>query len=297
MASNDLFVQINNAVLDLQSARLQSYDRPLKRLASLLQHPDLAAANEALTKDVDLDRFLEESARTQGGMAGSAHLLWPDNQEQTLGLTLLLIWKFAEKPEFMAHFGHTYYYSNSKILSGVNSVTSQIIIPFVRDYKAYVLSRGKTAPKLVMPMTNKIFIVHGHVGEPREAVARFLERLGFEPIILHEQANQGKTIIEKFEAHAGVGFAVVLLTPDDVGGPAGGEQHPRARQNVILELGYFIGRLTRARVCAMKAGDLELPSDILGIVWTPFDAGWKQALAKELAAAEYDIDWNKVMRA
>jgi predicted nucleotide-binding protein len=144
-------------------------------------------------------------------------------------------------------------------------------------------------------ISKKIFFVHGHAGEPREAVARFLEQLGLEPIILHEQANQGRTIIEKFEVHADVGFAVVLLTPDDVGGPVGKDQQPRARQNVVLELGYFIGRLTRARVCALKAGDIELPSDILGIVWTPFDAGWKQALATELKAAGYEIDWNKVM--
>jgi predicted nucleotide-binding protein len=120
------------------------------------------------------------------------------------------------------------------------------------------------------PLGRKVFIVHGHAGEPREAVARYLDRVNLEPIILHEQANQGKTIIEKFEAHSGVGFAIVLLTPDDVGGPVGGAQQPRARQNVVLELGYFIGRLTRARVCALKAGDVELPSDILGIVWTPF---------------------------
>jgi hypothetical protein len=132
---NDFFGQINNAVLDLQSAHLQSYDRPLKRLAGLLQHPDLAAANEALTKDVDLDRFLEESERTQGGMVGSARLLWPDNPEQTLGLTLLLIRKFAENPEFMAQIGHMHYYSGSKIMSGVHAVTSQMIIPFARDYK------------------------------------------------------------------------------------------------------------------------------------------------------------------
>jgi len=147
------------------------------------------------------------------------------------------------------------------------------------------------------PTSTKIFIVHGHVGEPREAIARFLERIGLEPIILHEQANQGKTVIEKFEAHAGVGFAIVLLTPDDMGGPVGGAQQLRARQNVVLELGYFIGRLTRARVCALKAGDLELPSDILGIVWTPFDAAgaWKIALAKELQAAGYEVDWNEVM--
>jgi hypothetical protein len=85
------------------------------------------------------------------------------------------------------------------------------------------------------PVGRKVFIVHGHAGEPREAVARFLDRIGLDPIILHEQANQGKTIIEKFETHADVGFAIVLLTPDDFGGACGGAQHPRARQNVILE--------------------------------------------------------------
>jgi predicted nucleotide-binding protein len=154
----------------------------------------------------------------------------------------------------------------------------------------------RTTPALQTELSKKIFVVHGHAGEQREAVARFLERLGFEPIILHEQPNQGKTVIEKFESHADVGFATVLLTPDDVGGAAGGPQEARARQNVILELGYFIGRLTRSKVCALKAGEIELPSDILGIVWTPFDAGWKQALANELQAAGYEIDWNKVMR-
>jgi predicted nucleotide-binding protein len=160
---------------------------------------------------------------------------------------------------------------------------------------SYAVS-GKPTSAAAAP-SNKVFIVHGHAGEPREAVARFLERLGFQPVILHEQANQGRTVIEKFEAHADVGFAIILLTPDDVAGPSGGEPKARARQNVILELGYFIGRLGRDRVCALKAGDIEMPSDILGIVWTPYDAGgaWKLGLAKELQAAKYPIDWNKVM--
>lgn len=147
------------------------------------------------------------------------------------------------------------------------------------------------------PDSRKVFLVHGHDTAPREAAARLLEKTGFQPIILHEQANQGKTIIEKFEANADVGFAVVLLTPDDFGAAIGAEPHPRARQNVILELGYFIGRLGRERVCALKLGDVELPSDIFGVVWTDFDAAgaWKQALAKELSAAGYSVDWNKVM--
>ncbi|MGR3562484.1 MAG: TIR domain-containing protein [Heliomarina sp.] len=148
-----------------------------------------------------------------------------------------------------------------------------------------------------MTDTRKIFVVHGHDIAVREAVCRFLERCGFEPVVLHEQANQGKTIIEKFETHADVSFAVVLLTPDDEMEANGVKFAKRARQNVILELGYFTGRLGRDRVCALKVGQLELPSDILGLVWTEFDpsGGWKQALAKELQAAGLEVDWNKVM--
>ena len=147
--------------------------------------------------------------------------------------------------------------------------------------------------------SKRVFVVHGHAEAPREAVARFLQQLGLEPIILHEHANQGRTIIEKFEAHADVGFAIVLLTPDDEGGRQGERQQPRARQNVILELGYFIGRLGRGQVCALKLGDIELPSDILGVAWTLLDAAgaWRQRVAKELDAAGYRLDWNKVMRA
>lgn len=95
-----------------------------------------------------------------------------------------------------------------------------------------------------------------------------------------------------------MGFAVVLLTPDDEGRPKGGELEPRARQNVLLELGYFIGRLGRAKVCALKRGELEIPSDFTGVVWEAMDdgGGWKQALGRELQAAGHEIDWNTVMR-
>jgi predicted nucleotide-binding protein len=144
----------------------------------------------------------------------------------------------------------------------------------------------------------KVFVVHGREEGPREAVARFLERLGFQPIILHEQANQGRTVIEKVEDHSDVGFAVIILTPDDMGNLKGEEPQPRARQNVLLELGYFIGKLTRKRVCTLKVGELEIPSDWRGVVDQPYDAGggWRQTLARELDAAEYEVDWNKVMR-
>jgi predicted nucleotide-binding protein len=296
----DLFRQINNAVLDLQASDLSSYSAPLKRLGRLLQHTDLQASNAALTDNVSLDVFIAASEGTQGGMVGSARLQWPDDDTEILGLKLLLILKFSERPEYMAEFGYQFFSGGGrKIVSGVHAITSQIIIPFVRDYKDYVESRGRISPALVLPMSNKVFIVHGHDGEARETTARFLASIGFEPIILNEQANKGRTIIEKVEANADVGFAVVLLTPDDVGRANGdNDLEPRARQNVLLELGYFMARLGREKVCALRKGNVSIPSDFAGVVWEIMDdaGGWKQKLARELQAAGHAVDWNKVMR-
>ena len=142
---------------------------------------------------------------------------------------------------------------------------------------------------------NEVFVVHGQDNAAREEIARFLEKAGLIPIVLHEQANEGKTVIEKFERHAArINFAVVLLTPDDEGGPTGGAMRPRARQNVIAELFYFMGKLGRSRVCALKKGELEIPSDIAGLVYTPLDAagGWKAPLLRELERAGYTVRWD-----
>jgi predicted nucleotide-binding protein len=141
-----------------------------------------------------------------------------------------------------------------------------------------------------------VFVVHGHDDGMKQEVARFLQKLALVPVILHEQANQGRTIIEKFEGHADVGFAVVLLTPDDRGGPIdGGDPNQlRARQNVILELGYFIGALGRRNVCALYAQGVELPSDLSGVLYVPIDSGgaWRLQLAREIKASGIDIDLN-----
>jgi predicted nucleotide-binding protein len=157
------------------------------------------------------------------------------------------------------------------------------------------ISRARTSPT-----GHRLFLVHGHDEAALQEVARFLERLEQDVIILREQPNQGRTIIEKFEDYSDVGFAVVLLTPDDRGGPASAgfdEQHYRARQNVILELGYFLGRLGRSRVCALYREGVEIPSDYSGILYVKLDAdgGWRLQLAKELNAAGLPVDMNKAL--
>lgn len=145
---------------------------------------------------------------------------------------------------------------------------------------------------------SKVFIVHGHDGEAKQAVARFVEKIGLEAIILHEQANSGKTIIEKIEANSNVGFGIVLYTPCDLGASQEkkDELKPRARQNVIFEHGYLIGKIGRENVCALVKGDIETPNDISGVVYIKMDEAdsWKYAVGKEMKACGYDIDLNKI---
>jgi predicted nucleotide-binding protein len=145
--------------------------------------------------------------------------------------------------------------------------------------------------------TRRVFLVHGHDEGARESVARFLEKLQLECVILHEQPNKGRTIIEKFEDYSDVGFAVVLLTPDDRGGISDGTfeaQNRRARQNVLLELGFFLGALGRSHVCALYVEGVEIPSDYSGVLFLPLDGGgaWRMALVRELIAAGLEVDAN-----
>lgn len=148
--------------------------------------------------------------------------------------------------------------------------------------------------------SNRVFLVHGRDVRMKKDIKAFFYELGFEPVILSEQVNGGKTVIEKFEVHAEqAAFAVVLLSPDDEGGLR--NQHscrPRARQNVILELGYFIGKLGRSKVLLFRpAGeDFEEPSDISGYCFIHYDSGekWKLEAAKNIAAMGYQIDIGRI---
>ena len=141
---------------------------------------------------------------------------------------------------------------------------------------------------------SKVFIVHGHDGELKESVARILTKQGIEPIILSEQANQGKTIIEKIEHYSDVGAAICLFTNDDEGKEKKEKDlKPRARQNVVFEAGYFMSYLGRDRVVVIADDDNEIPGDLSGIVYTSRN-DWQLRLCKDLKAMGYTIDQNKL---
>lgn len=160
-----------------------------------------------------------------------------------------------------------------------------------------VIKQQKLTMESIQKTNRKVFIVHGHDNEMKIAVAECLRKLEFEPIILNEQANQSMTVIEKIERHSDVEFAVILLSPCDEGRKKDvGDYKPRARQNVILELGYFIGKIGRKNTCSLLKESVEAPSDFTGIVYTDFDSkgAWQIAFAKELRAAGFEVDTNKL---
>jgi predicted nucleotide-binding protein len=168
----------------------------------------------------------------------------------------------------------------------------------VHLYESAVEETKVPASTSESPCGSKVFIVHGHDGSIKLEVADFIQRItGERPVILHEQANYGSsTIIEKFEAYAAeAGFAVIPLTGDDMGGVKGkAVRQPRARQNVVLEFGYFMGKLGRNRVVALHEQNVELPSDVHGVLYMPLTGNWKIDLAKELQAAGINIDTSKL---
>ena len=145
--------------------------------------------------------------------------------------------------------------------------------------------------------TSQVFIIHGRDIGTRDTIARFLESLDLEPVILQEQPDRSRTIIEKFEEYAQVNFAIALFTPDDFGGLEGDDPQSRARQNVVFEFGYFIGKYGRERVRALRKGNIEIPSDYSGVINIILDdsGGWKVHLVRELKSAGFDVDANRLL--
>lgn len=145
-----------------------------------------------------------------------------------------------------------------------------------------------------------VFVVHGHDEELKQSVARTIERLGLEPVILHEKPNKGRTIIEKFDDYSKVGFAVALLSADDVARSSKEKDESfRARQNVIFELGFFLGRLGREKVVAIYKPheNFEMPSDYSGVLFIEYDSEgtWRFKLAKELKACGIAINVEAIL--
>lgn len=212
--------------------------------------------------------------------------------------------KITNTPKSKSHYAEQH--NNSMRNSGIaDMATDRRLLPLSsgKDYTHDLLFKEKgvknTKGSVVSENSNNVFIVHGHDEQAKESSARFIEKLGLNAIILHEQANEGKTIIEKLEKHTDAAYAIVLFTPDDVGSSAATSENllPRARQNVLVELGYMAAKIGRDKVCVLRKGNVEIPSDFLGVLYIDIDAAgaWRLTLAKELKVAGLKINLNDAM--
>jgi predicted nucleotide-binding protein len=209
---------------------------------------------------------------------------------------------FEEKP---IQHGLQFRFKDGAILSafetgttswqGKASKTKARVSALIEPQAGTVEAAAPSAPVREHPYSNRVFIVYGHDTQAREQLELLLRRLKLEPLVLQNVPSAGQTIIEKLETCSNVTFACVLLTPDDEGHIAGqpDKKRPRARQNVVLELGMFLAKLGRKRVAILHKGDVELPSDINGLLYIPFKERVdeiKERVAAELQEAGFQIN-------
>lgn len=300
MSINPVLIgRMKSAVEALMGADYKSWPRHISKLAKILEDKSLSEVTSSLKTRADLDQWLNNTNGSRG--IGGGKLNWPTDSTESLGLSILLIEHMAKDPEGAAlSIGHSLF-MNRRVSDDIADLVNSIIVPFYNDFAEYVqdndlLDQQGEVEASRPAITKNVFLVHGRDGAVKNEVARFLEKLGLEVVILHERPNKGRTLITKFqEESAGVTFAVVLVTPDDTGGLTNEDHRPRARQNVIFELGFFIGKLGSDRVCALMSPEVEKPSDYDGVAYVPLDpnGGWKADLVRELAAARVPVDFSK----
>ena len=215
-------------------------------------------------------------------------------------------WAFGENHRNVDHFAYqeaptTYLAQSANQLSARHKEELHLKIPALVGYIEQL--KMKSSESLSgLPETaassSKVFIVHGHNKAIKYELAHSLQNAGVDVTILDEQTNEGRTILEKLADHATeAGFAVVLLSADDVGrAKSETVDNPRARQNVVFELGLFCGLLGRKRVCAVREKGVEMPSDLHGLVYIEYDpaGSWKHLVAKEINSAGIKVDFSKL---
>lgn len=247
----------------------------------------------------DIDVLIEHRVRT----SSQEFISWKTRAERFLRT------HYGENSKEVVDFGNTHFslmiYTFNETESDYIEACKSGLVASKAVFEVYLeeLKENDVTPDNEATQDNsisksKVFVVHGHDEALKQEVARIVEKQGLEAIILSEQANQGKTIIEKIEENADVDAAICLFTGDDYGRAKGTEAEEnklRARQNVVFEAGYFMGKLGRENVIIVADKNLELPSDMQGVVYT--DAGnWKTEVLQELDKIGYAIDFNKLFR-
>jgi predicted nucleotide-binding protein len=256
--------------------------------------------------DDDVETYFRNNNETKGKLAFSR---WEkrfrdflNNELPGLSNEYLNFTREQRQNELSAWSGATQLDNWNNTIGNAVKTYLQMTIDDIRKGKFVSFAETQPTPALAkdFEMTQSIFVVHGHDEEMKQSVARTLEKLDLEPLILHEQPNGGRTVIEKLMDYGQIAsFAVVLLSPDDLAHQVSEDPTKaqyRARQNVILELGFFLGKLGRSQVVVIhkEADKFEMPSDFAGVLFVPYDSRgtWQFELVRELKEAGYKVDAN-----
>jgi len=190
----------------------------------------------------------------------------------------------------------TKYYGDWQDQLGTHQIRVEKRVAFLESVFTRIakglIPEGAASGSAISPGEERVFIIHGHDEASKVQVARLVEKLGFNAVILAEQTNRGRTLIEKLERHSDVAFVVAILTPDDIVA----DKSARARQNVILELGMFAGKIGREKVCILLAPEVDIPSDLRGMAHYELDkaGAWRFSVSKEMKDAGFPVDMNKL---
>lgn len=243
----------------------------------------------------DIDVLIEHRVRT----SSQEFISWKTRAERFLRT------HYGENSKEVVDFGNTHFslmiYTFNETESDYIEACKSGLVKSKAVFEVYLeeLKENNVTPDNEATQDNsisksKVFVVHGHDEALKQEVARIVEKQGLEAIILSEQANQGKTIIEKIEENADVDAAICLFTADDYGRAKDAtSENLRARQNVVFEAGYFMGKLGRGNVILIASPDIEIPSDLQGVVYTNKDM-WQTDVLRELKAIGYNVDFNKL---
>lgn len=244
----------------------------------------------------EIDTLIQRSVDSED----SSFKAWKTDAER------FLIKKFGAESFEHKTFKNTPFFPSTYFMDSPRSVfieackndletTKAIFLTYLKEMQSENVEASVSNFSPVNSNFEKVFIVHGHNGELKQSVARIIEKQGIEAVILSEQVNQGRTIIEKFEGYSDVSGAICLFSADDVGSAkAEANEKPRARQNVVLETGYFMGKLGRNRIVILADEGVEMPSDLSGIVYTD-TKNWQLDLLRELNVMGYNIDLKKML--
>ncbi len=159
-----------------------------------------------------------------------------------------------------------------------------------------VISASASTPR-------RIIVVSGTDEVMKQALTKALTKLWLAPVVMQEEPSQGRKIVEHFQDYADVGFAVVLLSPDDYTYPkaeAATKRKLSPQQDVIFLLGFLLGKLGKSKVLVFykESADFAVPLDFEGVKFTAFDDrdSWKLALIRELTNCVYSVDADRILK-